>query len=141
MFFLYNLLVAFAGFCIKILAVFNPKMRQFLEGRKMVFETLATRITAKDKTIWFHAASLGEYEQGLPVMEKMKVNYPNHKIIIKNNLIIKKYNKQRMNEIYNYLNKNSIPSYVMKINIQQENNLLIKKNLVELYITRKRPRR
>ena len=82
MFFLYNLLVTFAGFCIKILAVFNPKMEQFVEGRKLVFETLATRISAKDKTIWFHAASLGEYEQGLPVMEKMKINYPDHKIVL-----------------------------------------------------------
>ena len=82
MFFLYNLLVIFAGFCIKILAVFNPKMQQFVDGRKIVFETLATKISAKDKTIWFHAASLGEYEQGLPVMEKMKINYPNHKIVL-----------------------------------------------------------
>ncbi len=82
MFFLYNLLVTFAGFCIKILAVFNPKMQQFVDGRKMVFETLATKISAKDKTIWFHAASLGEYEQGLPVMEKMKINYPDYKIVL-----------------------------------------------------------
>jgi len=82
MFFLYNLLVTFAGFCIKILAVFNPKMQQFVDGRKMVFETLATKISAKNKTIWFHAASLGEYEQGLPVMEKMKINYPDHKIAL-----------------------------------------------------------
>ena len=82
MFFLYNLLVTFAGFCIKILAVFNPKMGQFVAGRKNVFETLSARINATDKTIWFHAASLGEYEQGLPVMEKIKLNYPNHKLIL-----------------------------------------------------------
>ena len=35
-----------------------------------------------DKSIWFHAASLGEYEQGLPVMEKMKKKYPNHRIVL-----------------------------------------------------------
>mgnify|MGYP002364209916 FL=1 len=35
-----------------------------------------------DKSIWFHAASLGEYEQGLPVMEKMKMKYPNHRIVL-----------------------------------------------------------
>jgi 3-deoxy-D-manno-octulosonic-acid transferase len=73
--------VTFAGFCIKILAVFNPKMEQFVEGRKNVFETLAN-IDSKENTIWFHAASLGEYEQGLPVMEKMKINYPDHKIVL-----------------------------------------------------------
>ena len=82
MFYLYNLLVIFAGFCIKILAVFNSKIRLFVEGRKIVFEILASKISAHDKTIWFHAASLGEYEQGLPVMEQMKLNYPNHKIIL-----------------------------------------------------------
>jgi 3-deoxy-D-manno-octulosonic-acid transferase len=82
MFFLYNLLVTFAGFCIKILAVLNPKIEQFVAGRKNVFETLAKHIDGKDCTIWFHAASLGEYEQGLPVMEKMKINYPDHKIVL-----------------------------------------------------------
>ncbi len=82
MFFLYNLLVTFTGFCIKILAVFNPKIGQFVVGRKNVFDTLATRIDATDKTIWFHAASLGEYEQGLPLMEKMKSLYPNHKLVL-----------------------------------------------------------
>jgi 3-deoxy-D-manno-octulosonic-acid transferase len=37
------------------------------------------KIKPSDKTIWFHAASLGEYEQGLPVIEKIKEEYPLHK--------------------------------------------------------------
>jgi 3-deoxy-D-manno-octulosonic-acid transferase len=82
MFFLYNVLVTFAGFCIKILAAFNPKMRLFVDGRSTVFETLASKISSEDKSIWFHAASLGEYEQGLPVMEKLKTNFPDHKIVL-----------------------------------------------------------
>ena len=82
MFFLYNVLVTFAGFCIKILAAFNPKMRLFVDGRSTVFETLASKVSAEDKSIWFHAASLGEYEQGLPVMEKLKTNFPDHKIVL-----------------------------------------------------------
>jgi len=53
-----------------------------MDGRKSVFEILRDKIKANDKTIWFHAASLGEYEQGLPVIEKIKVKYPNHKIVI-----------------------------------------------------------
>jgi len=53
-----------------------------MDGRKSVFEILSDKIKANDKTIWFHAASLGEYEQGLPVIEKIKVKYPNHKIVI-----------------------------------------------------------
>ena len=53
-----------------------------MDGRKPVFEILQTKINPNDKTIWFHAASLGEYEQGLPVIEKIKEKFPNHKIVI-----------------------------------------------------------
>ena len=82
MFFLYNLLVTFSEFLIKIFALFSPKMKLFVNGRKKVFSTLSHKIMVYDKSIWFHAASLGEYEQGLPVMEKMKMKYPNHRIVL-----------------------------------------------------------
>ncbi len=82
MFFLYNLVVQFADFLLKIVALFSPKIKLFMDGRKTVFATLAEKIQASDKTIWFHAASLGEYEQGLPVMEKIKIQFPNHKIVV-----------------------------------------------------------
>ena len=67
---------------LKIVALFSPKMKLFVDGRKSVFETLAKTIKATDKTIWFHAASLGEYEQGLPVIETIKQQFPTHKIVI-----------------------------------------------------------
>lgn len=57
-------------------------MKLFVNGRKSVFETLEDKIKSSDKTIWFHAASLGEYEQGLPVIEKIKEKFPNHKIVV-----------------------------------------------------------
>ncbi len=82
MFFLYSLLTHLAGLVLKIVALFSPKMKLFVQGRKTVFETLSQKIASSDKTIWFHAASLGEYEQGLPVMEKIKEKYPAHKIIV-----------------------------------------------------------
>ena len=82
MFFLYNLIVQIAAFLLKIGAVFSPKIKLFVEGRKPVFKILQTKISPNDKTIWFHAASLGEYEQGLPVIEKIKIKYPNHKIVL-----------------------------------------------------------
>ena len=82
MLFLYNLIVQIAGYLLKIGAVFSPKIKLFVEGRKSVFEILESKINANDKTIWFHAASLGEYEQGLPVIEKIKIKYPNHKIVV-----------------------------------------------------------
>ncbi len=82
MFFLYNILVIVAGFILKLAAQFSPKLKLFTDGRKNVIETLGANISASDRTIWFHAASLGEYEQGLPVMEKCKSQFPNHKIVL-----------------------------------------------------------
>lgn len=80
--FIYNFLILFASQFLKLLAFFSPKIKLFVAGRKSVFETLKNNIQEIDQTIWFHAASLGEYEQGLPVIEKVKQKYPNHKIII-----------------------------------------------------------
>jgi 3-deoxy-D-manno-octulosonic-acid transferase len=57
-------------------------MKLFIDGRKSVFKELADKIQTTDKTIWFHAASLGEYEQGLPVIETIKQQFPNHKIVV-----------------------------------------------------------
>jgi 3-deoxy-D-manno-octulosonic-acid transferase len=82
MFFLYNFIVYLAGFLLKIVALFSPKIKLFVNGRKDVFDILSQKIKTNDKTVWFHAASLGEYEQGLPVIEKIKEKYPTHKIII-----------------------------------------------------------
>ena len=82
MLFLYNLAIHIAGFFLRIVALFSPKIKLFVEGRKSVFSTLKEKIKPEDKTIWFHAASLGEYEQGLPVIEKIKEKHPSHKIIV-----------------------------------------------------------
>jgi len=82
MFFLYNCIVSLAGLLLKIVALFSPKMALFVKGRIAVFKTLQEKILPNDKTIWFHAASLGEYEQGLPVIEKIKEKFPSHKIIV-----------------------------------------------------------
>ena len=67
---------------VKVGALFSPKIKLFVDGRKTVFQTLIDKIKSEDKTIWFHAASLGEFEQGLPVIEKIKVQFPNHKIVL-----------------------------------------------------------
>jgi len=82
MLFLYNLVISIAGFFLKIIALFIPKIKLFVDGRKNVFAILEEKIKPGDKTIWFHSASLGEYEQGLPVIEKIKEKYPAHKIIV-----------------------------------------------------------
>lgn len=82
MLFLYNIIILIASQLLKLIVLFSPKIKLFVEGRKNVFSTLKEKINPTDKTIWFHAASLGEYEQGLPVIENIKSHYPSHKIIV-----------------------------------------------------------
>jgi len=82
MHFLYNLLTYFATLLLHIIALFNPKIKRFVDGRKNVFSTLENQISTTDKCIWFHAASLGEFEQGLPVMEEIKKHFPTHTIVL-----------------------------------------------------------
>ncbi|HRN99579.1 MAG TPA: glycosyltransferase N-terminal domain-containing protein, partial [Flavobacterium sp.] len=82
MFFVYNLLVYTVGFFLKLAAVVSPKLKLFVDGRRGVFQTISQKISPTDKTIWFHAASLGEYEQGLPVMEAVKKHFPDCKIVL-----------------------------------------------------------
>lgn len=82
MLFVYNLLVYIAGSILKFAALFNEKLSLFIRGRKGVFTLLKENIKADDKVIWFHAASLGEFEQGLPVMEQTRRDYPLHKIVL-----------------------------------------------------------
>lgn len=67
---------------LKILALFNKKMQLFINGRKSVFKKLSDEIHPSDKIIWFHTASLGEFEQGIPVIEQTKKEFPNHKILV-----------------------------------------------------------
>ena len=82
MFILYSLLTRLAWPLLNIVALFNHKIKLFVRGRRDVFETLAQKITPADRVIWFHAASLGEYEQALPIMEKVRELYPQHKILL-----------------------------------------------------------
>ena len=69
---LYNIITHIASFLIKIVAFFNTKIKLGVDGRKQTFEILENEINVSDKTIWFHCASLGEYEQGLPVFEEIR---------------------------------------------------------------------
>jgi 3-deoxy-D-manno-octulosonic-acid transferase len=97
----YNLSIRSYSFIIKILAPFNSKAKFWTEGRKDVFERLgstsltnrdstsltnrdSTSLTNRDSTslAWFHCASLGEFEQGRPVIEAFRAKYPVYKILV-----------------------------------------------------------
>lgn len=57
-------------------------MKQFVDGRKETFSILKSKLRIGDKVIWFHMASLGEFEQGLPIIEVVKNLYPSYKIVV-----------------------------------------------------------
>ncbi len=82
MYILYNLAIYIASFILQIIAFFNSKIGLFIYGRKNVFSDLEKDITEHDATIWIHSASLGEFEQGLPIIEKLKLAYPTYKIVV-----------------------------------------------------------
>lgn len=82
MYFLYNIVVYFAGFLLKIIALFNKKIHLFTKGRKETFPKLEAIIAKNDQTIWFHCASLGEFEQGRPIIEEIKEKYKGYKVVL-----------------------------------------------------------
>lgn len=79
---IYNLIIEVVNFIVPIFGVFNKKLNQGVEGRKKTFSLLEKNITKTDTVYWFHCASLGEYEQGLPVFERIKKKNPKAKIVL-----------------------------------------------------------
>lgn len=80
---LYNIAIALYGFGIRIAAFFNPKARKWAEGRKGLLERIeADSFNFKQETIWFHCASLGEYEMAKPVIEALKADNSNNTIVL-----------------------------------------------------------
>lgn len=86
---LYNFSIHVYSFIISVLAPFNSKAKFWVEGRKNIFESLAsTSLTnpfterSRGTLAWFHCASLGEFEQGRPVIEAFRAKYPAYKILV-----------------------------------------------------------
>ncbi|WP_298287853.1 glycosyltransferase N-terminal domain-containing protein [uncultured Lutibacter sp.] len=80
--FLYNIIVLIVSFILKIIALFNQKIALFINGRKETWKKIKEGISEKDKVIWMHCASLGEFEQGRPILEKLKELHPSKKIVL-----------------------------------------------------------
>ncbi len=80
--FLYNIGVGAYHLGVRLAAPFNEKARLLKKGRKEVWEKIRSLQRGKERLVWFHAASLGEFEQGRPVMEKLKQLEPDTKILL-----------------------------------------------------------
>ena len=79
----YQIGIYIYGFLMKLAALFNEKAALFVKGRKGLLEKLKTDFDSKDKNVaWFHCASLGEFEQGRPVIEKFRRESPEHLVLL-----------------------------------------------------------
>jgi 3-deoxy-D-manno-octulosonic-acid transferase len=79
---LYSLAIQLYYLGILIASLFNKKAELWISGRKNLFQILEQKCTNKSNIIWVHCASLGEFEQGRPFMEKMKKENPDHTILL-----------------------------------------------------------
>lgn len=79
---IYNIFISLLISAMKVGALFNYKLKKGLAGRRQSCGAVKSAFSPQDRVIWMHAASLGEYEQGLPVLEKLKEKFPEHKILI-----------------------------------------------------------
>ena len=79
---LYTIGIWFYGLGIRVAALFNEKARQWVRGRKGLFAELERTFAGKSDPVWIHCASLGEYEQAKPLVEKIKQEQPDTQILV-----------------------------------------------------------
>ena len=79
---IYNIVIYFVLWGIAIASLFNEKVRKLWRGEREAFKILKQKVDPSAKYVWFHAASLGEFEQGRPLMERIRKEYPQYKILL-----------------------------------------------------------
>ena len=79
---LYTAGIALYRFGVRVARLSNPKARKLDRGQRDIWRRLREGIGADDRVIWVHAASLGEFEQGRPLIEKIRAEHPEYKILL-----------------------------------------------------------
>ncbi|MBP6065506.1 glycosyltransferase N-terminal domain-containing protein [Bacteroides sp.] len=79
---LYNLAIVLYDLAVHLVAPFSRKPRKMMKGHWVVYELLRQQVEKDARYIWFHAASLGEFEQGRPLIEKIRAEYPDYRILL-----------------------------------------------------------
>lgn len=79
---MYNIIMYIIQLGVAIGSIFNDKLRKMWQGERDAVQTLRKKVDPDADYIWFHAASLGEFEQGRPLMEQIKKSYPQYKILL-----------------------------------------------------------
>jgi 3-deoxy-D-manno-octulosonic-acid transferase len=78
----YQFAISFVQLFLPLIALFSDKLKKFVIGRKTVWSTLSAQIKPNEEWVWFHAASLGEYEQAIPILERYKRDRSHQKILL-----------------------------------------------------------
>ncbi len=79
---MYSLIIGLYAMIVRLISPYHKKAGLMVKGQKLTFDILRKQIDPKSRYIWFHAASLGEFEQGRPLMEKIKEEHPEYKILL-----------------------------------------------------------
>lgn len=79
---MYNIIIYIYLLGVAVASRFNEKIRKMWRGEREAFNILIDKVDSNAKYIWFHAASLGEFEQGRPIMERIKKEHPEYKILL-----------------------------------------------------------
>ena len=79
---MYNLLIYLYLLGVAIYSLFDKKVRKMWRGERAAFDVLREKVEPGAEYVWFHAASLGEFEQGRPLMERLRQSHPEYKILL-----------------------------------------------------------
>lgn len=79
---LYDIFIVLYAFAARLLSLESSKARLWVKGRKSILKKLRENINPRDEIIWFHCASLGEFEQGRPLIERIRERQPQYKILL-----------------------------------------------------------
>ena len=79
---MYNLFIYLYLLGVAVCSLFNEKVRKMWRGEREAFRVLKEKVDPEAKYVWFHAASLGEFEQGRPLMEQLRRDHPEYKILL-----------------------------------------------------------
>ncbi|MBQ8915710.1 MAG: 3-deoxy-D-manno-octulosonic acid transferase [Alistipes sp.] len=78
----YNIVIMLYGWAIRLAAIRHRKAKSWVEGRHQLFERMEHVIDRKARIVWVHVASLGEFEQGRPIIEELRRSHPEYKILL-----------------------------------------------------------
>ena len=79
---LYDIFIVLYALAARLLSLESSKARLWVKGRKSILKKLRENINPRDEIIWFHCASLGEFEQGRPLIERIRERQPQYKILL-----------------------------------------------------------